>query len=176
MMAFVMETRETNAVNDFTMSQGWQRIPQVASRPSHLHLVTAHDLQDLGVALSKQQLPPDFEAKLATLPVDELGHRFIEQNCRTIIALLEAVEEGSFKETNRKDYELLLRVLAYVRKDDDAIPDYRPNGYLDDQQELRAVTSELAPLLRTFKAWRLRHQVPEMWLHKKEFVRREAAS
>lgn len=174
-MAFAMETRERDAVNDFAISQGWQRTRQVALRPNYLHLVTVHDLQALGEALAKQQLPPDFEAKLATLAVDELGHRFIEQNCRTIVALLEAVEEGSFKDANRKDCELLLRVLAYVRKDDDAIPDYRPNGYLDDQQELRAVTSELAPLLRSFKAWRLRHQVPEIWLHTTtQFVRHEA--
>ena len=167
-MTVVMETRDTNAVNDFTIGQGWQRMRQVALRPSYLHLVTASDLQDLGEALAKQQLPPDLKIKLSKLAVHELSHRFIEQNCRTIIALLQAVEEGSFKEASPKDCERLLRVLAYVRKDDDAIPDYRPDGFNDDQQEVRTVTSDLDHLLRTFKAWRLRHQVPGMWLYRSQ--------
>ena len=53
--------------------------------------------------------------------------------------------------------------VAYVRKDDDAIPDYRPKGFADDPQEVRVVTTQLSPLLQAFKAWRLRHQVPGMW-------------
>jgi hypothetical protein len=57
----------------------------------------------------------------------------------------------------------LLRVLAYVRKDDDAIPDNRPDGFVDDQQEIRAMLNEMGGLLQSFKMWRLRHQVPEMW-------------
>jgi hypothetical protein len=173
-MMFDMETRGRNVVYDSAFKQVSQRTRQVALRPSHLHLVTAHDLKDLGEALAKQQLPPDLKAKLATLAVDELGHRFIEQNCRTIIALLQAVEEGSFKMANLRDCERLLRVLAYVRKDDDAIPDYRPDGFVDDQQEVRAATTELDPLLQAFKAWRLRHQVPGMWLHTPQSVRPEA--
>jgi hypothetical protein len=52
-----------------------------------------------------------------------------------------------------------------VRKDDDAIADYKPGGFVDDQQEVRAATQQLGPLLTSFKAWRLRHQVPRMWLH-----------
>jgi hypothetical protein len=168
-----METREKNVVNDSVFIQRWQWTRQVALRPSYLHLVTAHDLLDLGGSLARQQIPPDFSHKLAALAEDELGHRFIEQNCRTIIALLLAVEEGSFKEASRKDCERLLRVLAYVRKDDDAVPDYRSDGFVDDQLEMRAVTTELDPLLRAFKVWRLRHQVPGMWLNGQQFVRPE---
>jgi hypothetical protein len=52
----------------------------------------------------------------------------------------------------------------YVRKDDDVVADYKPNGFLDDQQEVRAAVTELGPLLKTFKTWRLQHQVPRMWL------------
>jgi len=50
-----------------------------------------------------------------------------------------------------------------VRKTDDSIPDYREDGFIDDHQEVRAVTVEFAPLLQAFKAWRLRSQVPGMW-------------
>jgi len=51
-----------------------------------------------------------------------------------------------------------------VRKDDDATPDYKPEGFADDQREARAVAMELDDLLQSFKEWRLRHQVPRMWL------------
>jgi hypothetical protein len=59
--------------------------------------------------------------------------------------------------------ERLLRVLAYVRKDDDSIPDYQPGGFVDDQQEVRKVDNKYHSLLESFKAWRLRHQVPALW-------------
>ncbi|HWX22314.1 MAG TPA: hypothetical protein VN578_20630 [Candidatus Binatia bacterium] len=41
-----------------------------------------------------------------------------------------------------------------VRKDEDAITDYQTRGFTDDQEEVRAVGSELASLLQSFKAWR----------------------
>jgi hypothetical protein len=164
-VALCMKTLGRNLVRDYAVSQCWPKARQAAFRPSYLHLVTAHDLQALRDGLPKGQVPPDLEAKLATLAVGDLGYRFIEQKCRTIIALVLAAEEGSFKEASRIECELLTRVLAYVRKDDDAIPDYRPDGFVDDQQVVRAVTTELNPLLQAFKAWRLRYQVPGMWLN-----------
>jgi hypothetical protein len=129
-----------------------------------LHLVTAHDLKSLRDELTRGNVPPDLEAKLSKLAAGNLGHRFIERNCRTIIALLQAAQQGSFKQASLGACERLLRLLAYVRKDDDAIPDYRPDGFTDDQQEVRALATELSPLLQTFKKWRLLHQVPGMWL------------
>jgi hypothetical protein len=54
-------------------------------------------------------------------------------------------------------------VLAYVRKDVDAIPDYQPEGFADDQQEIRSAATELSALIQAFKAWRLRYQVPVIW-------------
>jgi len=128
-----------------------------------LHLITAHDIEALRNELARGHVPADLEAKLRQLAQGELIHRFIAQHCRTLIALVEAVQDGSFKEASRAECERLLRVLAYVRKDDDAIPDYRTDGFVDDQQEVRSVTAELGPLLQRFKAWRLRHQVPAMW-------------
>ena len=131
--------------------------------PGVLNLITPHDLQGLRSALAQRCLPVDFEAKLARLAWGSLSDRYVEQNSRLIYALLLAAQEGSFKQATPADRELLLRVLAYVRKDDDAIPDYLPSGLSDDQQEVRAAKTELCALLRDFKVWRLRHQVPKMW-------------
>ena len=107
-----------------------------APRPIHLHLLTTHDLENLRHELSRGNLPLDLEAKLNRLSQGDLGHRFIEQNCRTMIALLQAAQEGAFTGASVAECERLLQVLAYVRKDDDAIPDYRSDGFLDDQQSL----------------------------------------
>ncbi len=138
---------------------------QVApTRPSFLCLVTSHDMQDLGNALARGNLPPDFEAKLRRLAGNSLLHRFVEQNCRLFVALLSAIQDGSFCNARQADRDRLLQVLAYVRKDDDEVPDYKPGGFVDDQREVRAATVEMSLLLQGCKAWRLRHQVPGMWL------------
>ena len=134
------------------------------ARSGFLHAVTAHDVQGVRSALAQGRLPSDFEAKLAKLGGGSLAERYVEQNSRLFFALLLAALESAFTEATPGDRERLLRVLAYVRKDDDAIPDYRPDGFTDDQQEVRAATVELGPLLHAFKVWRLRHQVPSMWL------------
>jgi hypothetical protein len=128
-----------------------------------LHLITVDDVQGLRSALAQGRLPADFEAKLATLAGGSLSERYVEQNSRLFFALLLAALQGSFIEATPSDRERLLRVLAYVRKDDDAVPDYLPGGFIDDQQEVRAAATELSPLLQAFKVWRLRHQVPGMW-------------
>jgi hypothetical protein len=132
-------------------------------RSGLLHLVTPHDVQEVRSALAKGRLPPDFETKLARLGEGSLIHRNVAQNSRLFFALLLAALECSFTEATPAHRDHLLRVLAYVRKDDDAIPDYRPDGFIDDHQEVRAVAMELAHLLHAFKVWRLRHQVPGMW-------------
>jgi hypothetical protein len=134
-----------------------------ASRPTLLQWITSHELEALREALARGGLPPDFLGKLRTLAGGDLRQHFIEQNCRLFAALLRASEDGSLREGSREDREHLLRVLAYVRKDDDAIPDYKPEGFTDDQREVRAAAVELGALLQAFKEWRLRHQVPAMW-------------
>ena len=134
-----------------------------AATPGFLNLVTALELQELREALMDGRPPHDLELKLTRLARGSLLHRFVEQNSRLIIGLLVAAYNGSFREANRADLERLLRVLAYVRKEDDACPDNRPDGYVDDQQEIRAMLSEMGELLQLFKTWRLRHQVPGMW-------------
>jgi len=135
----------------------------LTSRPALLHWVGTHELEALHAALARGGLPPDLLGKLGRMRGGDLSHRFIEQNCRLFAALLLAAEESSFRDVSGAERERLLRVLAYVRQDEDAIPDYTPEGLTDDQQEVRAVTVELGGLLHAFKAWRLRNQVPRMW-------------
>jgi hypothetical protein len=131
--------------------------------PGPLYLVTAHDVQGMRSALALGKLPPDFETKLAKLGEGSLSDRYVEQNSRLFFTLLLAALESSFTEATPAERERLLRVLAYVRKDDDAIPDYQPRGFIDDQDQVRTAAMELGPLLHAFKIWRLRHQVPGLW-------------
>ena len=138
------------------------RARTLVSRPALLQWITPHELQSLRDALARGCLPPDFVGKLKRLKEGNLSHHFIEQNCRLFAALLVAMEEGSFREGGPAERERLLRVLAYVRKDDDAIPDYKPEGLTDDQREMRGATVALDVPIQQFKAWRLRHQVSIM--------------
>ena len=158
-----MRTCELNVIESLAFNQSSASARQPALGSHRLHLVSGHELQDLRQCLARGQVPPDLETKLIKLSRGDLAHRSIEQNCRTIIALLQAAHEGGFKAASPQHCDRLLRVLAYVRKDDDAIPDYRLDGFVDDQQEMRLATRELDSLLQNFKAWRLRHQVPAMW-------------
>jgi hypothetical protein len=135
-----------------------------AVRPGLLGLVTVHELEALRLALGRGELPPDLEAKLTRLTEGDLTHRFVARNCRLFVELLLAVQAGSFRDASQPESERLLRVLAYVRKDDDGIPDYKPGGFLDDQAEVRAALLEFQDRLKSFKAWRLRQQVPGLWL------------
>src|SRR5262245_7646368 len=139
------------------------QVQMPASSLSALHLVSAHEIEELRLSLARGLVPTELGAKLSRLAAGSLLHRYVEQNCRLFIALLGAAHNGHFKSATRPERERLLRVLAYVRKDDDAIPDYKPGGFTDDQREVRAAATELALLLEAFKNWRLRVQVPELW-------------
>lgn len=139
------------------------RCPLPAQQPGYLNLVTGPEVSRLHAELVRGCLPVDLENKLAQLARGTLAEQFIEQNCRTMISLIQASEARLFPEATTAECERLLRVLAYVRKDDDAIPDYLPGGYVDDRQEVRAAVTELGPVLQAFKAWRLRHVVPTVW-------------
>ena len=158
-----MKSWRSSVLADCATNQVRFGAPTPLVRSGLLRLVTAHDVQELLSALAKDRLPPDFEAKLSRLSDGSLMHRYVAQTSRLFFALLLAALEGSFNEATPADRERLLRVLAYVRKDDDAIPDYRLDGFIDDQKEARTAAMELGPLLHAFKAWRLRHQVPGMW-------------
>ena len=158
-----MTTCEMHVMEGFLPAPLRPLFRQPAPTSGRLNMVSPHELHDLRLRIERGQVPSDFEAKLINLAQGTLAQRSIEQNCRTMIALLQAAHQGAFKQATPADCEQLLRLLAYVRKDDDAIPDYTPDGFTDDHQEMRAVTGNLSPLLLSFKAWRLRYQVPAMW-------------
>ena len=163
MVLLKMRTHETIMNEDPGVAPFFPHVRQPSLMPHRLHLVSAHELQDLRQWLARGELPYDLELKLRNLSRGDLAHRSIEQNCRTIVELLRAVYQGDYKSASQANCERLLRALAYVRKDDDAIPDHRPDGFRDDLQEIRLLTTDLHSLLQDFKAWRLRHQVPAMW-------------
>jgi hypothetical protein len=163
MVPSVMKTEGVNMLEHYAKAVPGAARAQLGLRPSSLYLVNEHEMRALRGALARAVLPPDFEAKLMRLAEGDLIQRFVAQHCRLFTGLLLASYEGTFKEASATQCERLLRVLAYVRKDDDAIQDYKPGGFVDDQQEVRAAASELRSLLESFKAWRLRHQVPGMW-------------
>ena len=137
--------------------------PGLEHRSSFLHLVTGAEAKALEEDLARGHIPADFEAKLHQLEQGDLLQRSVALHCRGFIALLQAVSDGSFTAAAPETCERLLRVLAYVRKDDDSIPDYKPGGFVDDQEEVRKANAEFHLLLQRFKAWRLRHQVPALW-------------
>lgn len=138
----------------------WQ-MPLASGR---LALVTAQEEESLRASLMHGQVPQEFALKLKRLATGSALERYLEHHCRLLIELLQAAYTGKFMETTPGECRRLLLVLAYVRKYDDEIPDYKPDGYKDDQEEVRAATIELAALIKKFKAWRLQHQVPAMWL------------
>ena len=132
-------------------------------RPSLLHLVDDEEVEDLRRDLAGGMTPADFEAKLNRLSSQGLLHQFVAENCRSFFRLLVADAAGAFQKALPAERQRLLRVLAYVRKENDAIADYKPGGFQDDLEEVRAATTEFAALLQAFKEWRLRHQVPALW-------------
>ena len=138
----------------------WQ-MPLASGR---LAMVTAQEEESLRQALMQCQVPQEFELKLKRLATGNALERYIEHHCRLLIELVQAAYGGQFLGASPEECRRLVLVLAYVRKYDDEIPDYKPGGYKDDQEEVRAATIELAALIKRFKAWRLQHQVPAMWL------------
>lgn len=158
-----MTNRTTAAVEIPGAEPALFPVHRLESRLSFLHLVTGEEVRALSEPLARGHVPADFEAKLNRLAQGTLLHRAIARNCRSFIALLQAVQDGSYTQLPPRVFERLLRVLAYVRKDDDNIPDYQPDGFVDDQQEVRKADTEYRSLLEQFKAWRLRNQVPALW-------------
>ncbi len=158
-----MQTWNINVLVRTVVPQIHSSAALAPSRLSYLYLVTPCEIEDLRQALARRILPLDFEAKLSRLAEGDLLQRNVARHCCCFLALLLAAADGSFQEARPTDWERLLRVLAYVRKEDDFIADYKPNGFADDQCEVHGAAVELAPLLESFKAWRLRHQVPGMW-------------
>jgi hypothetical protein len=99
------------------------------TQPSLLHLVNSEEVEALRKALASGIVPTDFEAKLDRLSGRGLLHQFVADNCRSFVRLLLADHPSPFHQATPAERERLLRVLAYVRKENDAIADYKPNGF-----------------------------------------------
>jgi len=134
-----------------------------APRAGLLDFVSSEEVADMGRAIASGVLPIEFAAKLDRLSSKSLLHQFIAESSHDFIRLLMAAQFGEFGPMPAGVRERLLRVLAYVRKENDAVPDFKPGGFEDDLREVRAATSELGGLLQRFKEWHLRHAVPAMW-------------
>jgi hypothetical protein len=145
------------------LKQEWGGISPMYSMPAELSLVSPSEVDELRTALNEGIVPMDLEYKLQRLAQGSLLHCSVEQNCRVFIALLLASYRGSFNEASRHQLDLLVQVLAYVRKENDSIADCKPNGFVDDQLLVRAAANDLVEVLHRFKAWRLRIQVPDLW-------------
>jgi hypothetical protein len=158
-----MKWTELSSAEEGLIARAGGRTPQLPVRPDFLYVITPGELESMRQAISRRTLPMDFEGKLTRLAGGDLTHRFLERTCRLFTELVLAVQDERFG-ASKADCERLLRVLAYVRKEDDVMADYKPNGFLDPQQEVRAAMTDLGPLLKTFKTWRLQYQVPGMWL------------
>jgi hypothetical protein len=158
-----MKPVKTNLIQEQASGQLWLAPQKPGAQGDLLYMVTASEIRELREALREGGLPLDLETKLEKLSRGTLAERLTEQNCRLFITLLVAAQGGSFNEAAPAPREKLLRALAYVRKEDDAIPDFLPSGFTDDQLQVRIASTELYPLLQLFKCWRLRHQVPKLW-------------
>jgi hypothetical protein len=163
-----MKTRESLCLHRDSLGQTRFHRGRVDGPLSTLHLVSGQEVLDLREALAEGRVPRDLQIKLANLEGGSLLHHFIGQNGALFVSLSLAVEEGAFRGCSPEELDRLVRVLAYVRKDDDAIPDHQPGGFVDDHQEVRAATRDLERLLSEFKQWRLQHQVPRLWLSRRE--------
>lgn len=141
----------------------WQDYHFAGQRPLLMQWVTEPEVENLRHALAQGRVPLDLESKLMTLRQGDLGKICMEQACRWFIAILMAAEQGMFPQLEPGERERILRVLAYVRKYDDSIPDYQADGYTDDQQEVRAAALDYAGAIQAFKAWHLRNHVPSLW-------------
>ena len=114
-------------------------------------------------ALKRGHLPGDFMDKLEQLQTDQHRDFYLKQQSLLIGRLLLAASAQDYAQVSPRDGERLLRMLAYVRKDDDMIPDSWPGGMTDDHDLMRLTCAEMSEVLRRFKAWHLSRRVPSLW-------------
>lgn len=128
-----------------------------------LNLVTQAEMDALGDSLGRGHMPADLVAKLGRLSVDDPRELYLKQQSLILGWLLTSPVAQAFCRVGPRESERLLRMLAYVRKDEDAIPDTWPGGMVDDHDLMRMACSEFRKVLDTFKAWHLSHRVPALW-------------
>jgi len=126
-------------------------------------MVTEAEMKALCDALHQDHVPADLRAKLNRLRTDDPREFYLKQQSLLLSSLLTSPAAREFCRLRPRDCERLLRMLAYVRKDDDAIPDTWPGGMVDDHDLMRMTCTELREMLDKFKAWHLSRRVPLLW-------------
>jgi hypothetical protein len=126
-------------------------------------MVTEAEMKALCDALHHDRVPTDLRAKLDRLRADDPRDLYLRQQSLLLASLLMSPAARGFCRLRQHDCERLLRMLAYVRKDDDAIPDTWPGGMADDHDLMRLTCTELREALDAFKAWHLSRRVPLLW-------------
>lgn len=126
-------------------------------------MVTQAEMETLCDSLRQDHVPADLQAKLDRLRTNDPKELYLKQQSLLLASLLMSPAAQGFCTLRPNVCERLLRMLAYVRKDDDAIPDTWPDGMADDHDLMRLICTELRDALETFKAWHLSRRVPLMW-------------
>jgi hypothetical protein len=127
---------------------------------SGLDLLSDREVQDLRQSLASRVVPRDLQSKLHLLSIGDARMRFISEYSNLFLELFRSGCQGDFTQLTASDLEHVLRVLAYVRKEDDAIPDYLASGFFDDRREIGLAVTQLAPSLRKFESYRSMHGQP----------------
>jgi len=130
---------------------------------SALNMVTESEMHTLCDTLQQDRIPVDLRAKLDRLRTDDPRELYLKNQSLLLSSLLRSPAAREFCLARPDDCQRLLRMLAYVRKDDDAIPDTWPGGMVDDHDLMRLTCTELRQVLDTFKAWHLSRRVPLLW-------------
>jgi len=128
-----------------------------------LEMVTKAEMESLCDSLHQDHVPADLRAKLDRLRTDDPKELYLKQQSLLLASLLMSPAARDFCSLRPNVCQRLLRMLAYVRKDDDAIPDTWPGGMADDHDLMRMTCTEYREALETFKAWHLSRRVPLMW-------------
>lgn len=128
-----------------------------------LNMISSQEMNVLCHTLQKGLTPSDLAAKLSKLRDDSPKEYYLKQQSELLLSLLKSQASAEFCRIHPDECQLLLRALAYVRKDDDAVPDTLPGGFDDDHDVMRAVCVELKSSLDRFKAWHLTRRVPLLW-------------
>ena len=127
--------------------------------PTNLHLLTEGEVEDLRRNIAEGLTPTDLQRKLNGLSEVDLVQYDLQRKARIIVCLLAAIREGGFGPAPLECEEHLLHVVAYLRKDNDAIPDQGPEGgWVDDLAEMREAWAEHREIITRFNDWRLKQQ------------------
>jgi hypothetical protein len=119
--------------------------------------VTAREIDLVRPTDENGWLRPQIEAKLARLNPDCPDHRELRRLATLSLDLLTAVSEKRFDPgTGWGELEpRLLRALAYLVREGDAIPDHLPGGFDDDMREFQALAMRADTVFTVFQGLQL---------------------